>query len=37
MAKKWLDISITKIQKPVNNVEEFVEQLGDLKEINEKF
>jgi hypothetical protein len=37
MAKKWLDLSISKIQKPVNNVEEFVEQLGDLKEINEKF
>lgn len=36
-AKKWLENSIQKIQKPVKNVEEFVEQLGDLKDINEKF
>jgi hypothetical protein len=36
-AHEWLSKSIEKIKKPVSNVEEFVVQLGDLKEINDKF
>lgn len=36
-AKKWLQESIRKLQKPVTNVEEFVEQNGDLNYVNDNF